>query len=98
MLETDSSSSEDSDDNDFDTLKLMESKNPFVRLLAYGKIKKMIATFKENNLKKPNQKLIRGLFKRKIKEFDEDRKQREAGMTLLDKLMANGGVPDEEGP
>ena len=44
LVET-SSSSSDSDDNMFDELKLMENKDPWVRLSTYGKMKKMVNKF-----------------------------------------------------
>lgn len=44
LVET-SSSSSDSDDNMFDELKLMENKDPWVRLSTYGKMKKMVSKF-----------------------------------------------------
>ena len=44
LIET-SSSSSDSDDNMYDELKLVENNNPLVRLVTYGKIKKMINQF-----------------------------------------------------
>jgi hypothetical protein len=42
LIET-SSSSSDSDDNNYDPMRLMESKNPLIRLISYGKIKKMMS-------------------------------------------------------
>ncbi len=41
LIET-SSASSDSDDNQVDELKLMQNSNPLVKLVMYGKIKKMI--------------------------------------------------------
>jgi len=41
LIET-SSESSDSDDNHLDTFKLMESENPLIRLVTYGKLKKMM--------------------------------------------------------
>ena len=36
-----SSSSSDSDDNSYDTLRFMENKNALIRLTMYGKVKKL---------------------------------------------------------
>ena len=47
LIET-SSSSSDSDLNDYDPLRTMENKNPMVRLGAYGKIKKMMYQFQNH--------------------------------------------------
>ncbi len=45
LIET-SSSSQDSDNNNrFDSIKLMESKNPMIRLVLFGKMKKMIKSY-----------------------------------------------------
>jgi len=46
LVETQSSSS-DSDDNKNDTLKQMENNNPMIRLIVYGKLKKMIMSYAE---------------------------------------------------
>ena len=42
LIET-SSSSSDSDDNNYDPVSLMENPNPIVKLSAYGRVKKMIS-------------------------------------------------------
>lgn len=42
LIET-SSSSSDSDNNAFDTVRLMENDNPLIRLVMYGKLKKMMS-------------------------------------------------------
>jgi hypothetical protein len=44
LIET-SSSSSDSDDNNYDSLRLMENPNPLIRLVVFGKLKKMIRGF-----------------------------------------------------
>jgi hypothetical protein len=44
LVET-SSSSSDSDDNNYDPVRLMENRNPMVRLITYGKVKKMMKQF-----------------------------------------------------
>jgi hypothetical protein len=44
LIET-SSSSSDSDHNAFDPVRLMDSRNPLVQLVTYGKIKKMMKQF-----------------------------------------------------
>lgn len=60
IIETDSSSS-DSDANEYDTLKLMENDNPMIRLMIYGKLKKMITSFRDSKLQQKDINLIRGL-------------------------------------
>ena len=65
MIET-SSSSSDSDNNVFDSLRLMDdTQDKSVRLAAYGKIKKMLKDFKVGSVLEPlDRNLMRGLFKR----------------------------------
>lgn len=61
MLETGSESS-DSDDNNLDTMNLMENKNPLIRLVIYGKLKKMMKSFESKKLKMIERNLMRGVF------------------------------------
>ena len=49
MIETTSSSS-DSDENIYEPMRLMENKNPLVRLVAFGKVKRMMKQFKGNEI------------------------------------------------
>ena len=74
LIET-SSSSSDSDHNDFDPVRLMESKNPLVKLVTYGKIKKMMMQFKGENVTNIERNMMRGMFKRKLKDFAEDQRE-----------------------
>lgn len=66
-----STSSSDSDDNLYEPMRLMENKNPLVRLVIYGKIKKMVKAFKDQNVDSLEKNLMRGMFKRKLKDFNE---------------------------
>ena len=74
LVET-SSSSSDSDDNSYDTLRLMENKNALVRLTMYGKVKKMIRGFTGRDMDPLEQNMIRGLFIRKLKDFAEEQRE-----------------------
>ncbi len=76
----------DSDNNSYDTLKLMQSQNPVVRLMVYGKLKRMINSFLGDKLKEKEKNLIRGIFANKINDFDLDFKDKMEAMTLLDRL------------
>ena len=64
-----SSSSSDSDDNLYDPVRLMESENPLVRLVTYGKVKKMMKEFKGREIDELERNLMRGMFRRKLKDF-----------------------------
>ncbi len=83
-----SSSSSDSDDNMFEELKLMENKDPWVRLSTYGKLKKMVSKFEGKKINELEQNLCRGLFIRRLKDFSEDTKK-ESKKTLLERLTSS---------
>ena len=88
LVET-SSSSSDSDDNNYDTLRLMENKNALVRLTMYGKLKKMIRGFTGRDLDPLEQNMIRGLFIRKLKDFAEEQREVSENHSLLQRLLAD---------
>jgi hypothetical protein len=50
----------------------MENKNPLIRLVTYGKLKKMMGGFEGKKLKPLERNLMRGLFIRKLKDFVEE--------------------------
>lgn len=50
----------------------MENKNPLIRLSIYGKIKRMISSFKGQTLTNTEKNLLRGIYRRKLKDFKED--------------------------
>ncbi len=52
-------------------MNLMENKNPMVRLVFFGKLKKMIQAYKSTRLNDIDKKLLRGLFVKNIKDFDD---------------------------
>jgi hypothetical protein len=68
LIET-SSGSSDSDDNMYDELNLMEDSNPLIKLVMFGKIKKMILQFEGKELAYHEKNMMRGLFIRKLKDF-----------------------------
>jgi hypothetical protein len=72
LVET-SSSSQDSDlASKFDTIRLMDSTNPLVRLSIFGRLKKMVMSYKElGELGDTDRRLLRGLYLKKLKDFDE---------------------------
>jgi hypothetical protein len=89
LIET-SSSSSDSDDNNMETLKLMESKNPMARLVVYGKLKRMMESFKNAKLLPTEKNLLRGIFVRRLKDFKEEYKEKMESVTLIERLT---GMP-----
>ena len=70
-----SNSSSDSDDNKYDTLKLMEDKNNIIKLGAAIKLKRSLNFYTKNSMDDNEKNLIRGIFIRKPQEnIEEDRK------------------------
>ena len=53
-------------------MRLMENKNPLVRLVVYGKVKKMMKQFKGNKIDSLEKNMMRGMFRRKLKDFGEN--------------------------
>jgi hypothetical protein len=52
----------------------MDHENPLIRLGVYGRLKRMLITFKNQDLDQIDQtekRLIRGIFMKKLQDFDE---------------------------
>jgi hypothetical protein len=52
----------------------MDHENPLIRLGVYGRLKRMLVTFKNQDLDQIDQtekRLIRGIFMKKLQDFDE---------------------------
>jgi hypothetical protein len=71
MIESSSSSGDSDTYNMFDQMNMMESKNPMVRLVVFGKMKNIISTFKKDKLNDTDRKALRGLFIKRLKDYDE---------------------------
>ena len=56
-------------------MRLMESNNPMVRLITYGKVKKMVTQFEDNKLDTMEKNMLRGMYQRKLKDFAEDQRE-----------------------
>ena len=85
LIET-SSSSSDSDDNLYDPVRLMENKNPLVRLVTYGKVKKMMKDFVGANIDNLEKNMMRGMFRRRLKDFAEKQADTHESTTMIDRL------------
>jgi len=72
IIESSPSSGDSDTNNKFETLNLMESTNPMQRLVIFSKIKKMITSYRDTNIDEADRRLIRGLFVKHIKDFDEN--------------------------
>jgi hypothetical protein len=60
-----SNSSSDSDDNKYDTIKLLEDKNNLVKLAAIIKVKKCVNDLAINPMDDDEKNLVKGIFVRK---------------------------------
>ena len=85
LVET-SSSSSDSDNNAYDPVRLMENDNPLVRLVTYGKVKKMMKQFQSRDIDPLERNLMRGMFRRKLKDFAEHQIENNEDIPLFDRL------------
>ncbi|CDW91266.1 UNKNOWN [Stylonychia lemnae] len=83
LIET-SSESSDSDDNHLEPLGLLESQNPMIKLVTLGKLKKMMKSFEGKSLNSIESNLIRGVFKRKLKDFQDELKK----ITLIQRVFS----------
>ena len=86
LLETSSSSQDSDNNNQFDTMKLMESRNPMIKLVIFGRIKKMMKSYYGTKLKNLDRRLFRGLFVRSLKDFDEDYRENLQNKSLFHRL------------
>ena len=88
------SSSSDSDNYTYDTVKLMNSDNNFVKLGQIVKINKILHQFKDKQLDNTDKNLIKGLFKRKPqKPYAEDMTQAERFNNI--DIEAKGAVTNQ---
>ena len=54
----------------------MESKNPMIKLVFFGKLKRMVNSYLHTRLKTIDRRLLRGLFIRNLKDFDEEHNEK----------------------
>lgn len=87
VIET-SSSSSDSFDTNYDLIRLMQHKNPLIKLITYGKVKKMMKQFENQDLDVVERNLMRGMFKRKHKDFTEHMQSK--GLLTLSERIFDG--------
>ena len=56
-------------------MRLMQHEDPTVRLVAYGKVKRMMKEFKGRDIDNLERNMMRGMFNRKLKDFSEKQKE-----------------------
>jgi hypothetical protein len=72
----------------------MENKNPMVRLITYGKVKKMMLQFKNSKIDQLEKNMMRGMFLRKLKDFAEQLKNQK--ISLLERFIRAGNHEEDE--
>ena len=70
----------------FDMVNMMESRNPMVRLAVFGRIKRVIMSMRERRITAIDRKVVRGLFIKNLKDFDEDFREKMRKKTLLQRI------------
>ena len=86
LVETSSSSEESDYDAKNDTVRRMDSSNPVIRLATFSKLKKVVTSYKEDELDMADRRILRGLFKKKLKDFDEKHEQSWKKLTLHSRM------------
>lgn len=59
-----------------DQMRLMEDKNPMMRLVIFGKMKKMMNKYQNHQINDFDRRLLRGLFLKKMRDFDEEQREK----------------------
>lgn len=68
----------------------MDSRNPLVRLSIFGRLKKMMNHYKTiGELGDTDRRLLRGVYLKKLNDFDEEMEDHAANVTLLDRLKGS---------
>jgi hypothetical protein len=64
----------------------MESPNPMIRLSVFGKMKKIMHSYVDSSLTEVDRRVLRGLFVKHLKDFDEEHREKMAKKTLSERL------------
>jgi hypothetical protein len=90
VIETESSTS-DSDANMMEPFKLLENKDPMIKLILLGKIKRIFDCFVQAKipLTQTDRNLLRGIYTHKLKDFTNDCKDVLSKMPLHERLRQN---------
>ena len=86
IIESESSSGDSDTNNKFDSVNLMEHRNPLMRLVIFGKLKKIVTGFKDQELQETDKRLIRGLFVKHIKDFDDEYREKMRSIPLMQRI------------
>ena len=64
----------------------MNHENPYIRLIIFGKIKKMMMSYVDSKLKTLDRNLLRGIYLKHNKDFEEDMKEIFGSKSLYQRL------------
>jgi len=67
----------------------MDSSSPYIRFATYSKFKKVVTSYKDDELDTTDRRILRGLFRKNLKDFDE--KQEPSWKKSEFKSRINGG-------
>ena len=62
-----------------------------VRLITYGKVKKMMMQFQNKHIDPLEGKIMRGMFRRKLKDFAELQSETHGHISLFDRFKKGAG-------
>ena len=57
-----------------------------IRLSVFGKMKKIMHSYVDSNLTEVDRRVLRGLFVKHLKDFDEEHREKMAKKTLSERL------------
>ncbi len=61
----------------------MDNSNPLIRLSIYGRLKRMVSTYQGKRLETTDRRILRGLYLRKLRDYDEEIIEKQLNMSLL---------------
>jgi hypothetical protein len=92
LIESNSSSGDSDTNNKLDSANLLESKYPMFRLVVLSKIKRMILRLTHEPIDVLDKRLIRGLFVRDIRDFDEEYRKKMNNLSLSSRVSFNNSA------
>jgi hypothetical protein len=92
LIESNSSSGDSDTNNKLDSANLLESKYPMFRLVVLSKIKRMILRLTQEPIDVLDKRLIRGLFVRDIRDFDEEYRKKMNNLSLSSRVSFNNSA------
>ena len=70
----------------------MDSNNPFVRLSTFGKLKQVVSSYKDDKLDTTDNRILRGLFRKHLRDFDEHQEVSWKNLTLQTRMTRGVGL------